>query len=50
MSRNTVLLPPLLKDIALTNRESTAEALLKIFSERINEKEAENATEDSEAE
>ena len=44
MYSNAVLLPPFLKEIVLPNRETTAEALLKIFAERMNYQEAENAT------
>ena len=43
----SVLFPPFLTKIVLTDGETAAEALLKIFSKRINKKEAENATEES---
>ena len=49
-SRNTVLLLPFLTEIALTDRETAAEALLKIFAKRINDQEAENTAKDSDAE
>ena len=49
MDRNAVLLPPFLTDIALTVGETTAEALMKIFSESTTEQEAENADEASDA-
>ena len=49
MARNAVLLPPFLTDIALTVRETTAEALLKIFSKMTTKQEVENAAEESEA-
>ena len=45
-SRNIVLLPPFLTEIAITDGETAAEALLKIFGERINNQETENAAED----
>ena len=50
MSRNAVLLMPFLTETELTNIETAAEALLKIFSKRINKQEAENTTEDSDVE
>ena len=40
-SKNAVLLPPILTDIALTNRETAAEALLMIFAKSINDQEVE---------
>ena len=42
-ARKAILLPSFLTEIALTDRETTAEALLKIFAEKINKQEAENA-------
>ena len=46
-ARNDVLLPPFLTEIILTIGENTVKALLKIFSERITEKEAENSVKES---
>ena len=46
-SRNAVLIPTFLTEIALTDKETSAEALLKISAERINKQEAENAAEES---
>ena len=50
MSRNAVLLPPFLKEIALTEGETAVGAIRKIFAKRINKKEEENATEELDAE
>ena len=46
-ARNAVLLPTFLTEIALTVRETTAEALLKIFIEWITKQETEKAAEAS---
>ena len=46
-ARNAVLFPLLLTEIALTVGETTAEVLLKIFTERITNHEVENAAEAS---
>ena len=43
--RNAVLLPTFLTDIVLTVGETTAEALVKIFSKRINNQEVDNDNE-----
>ena len=48
-ARNAVLLLPSPTDTALTKRETTSEALLKIFAESITDQEAENAAEESDA-
>ena len=48
-SRNVVLLPPFLTEIVIINEETTSEALFNISTERINRQEAENATEESDA-
>ena len=44
-SMNVVVLPPFLTEIALTDGETAAEAIIKIFAERTNRQEAENAAE-----
>ena len=49
MSRNAVLLPPFLTEPVLTDGETTVEVLLKIFDGIINGQEAENTTEDFDA-
>ena len=49
-SRNAVLLMPFLIEIVIADGKTAAEALLKIFYKRINEKEAKNASEDSDME
>ena len=49
-SRNAVLLLTFLTEIALTNGETAAEALLNIFSKRINKQEADNFAEESDTE
>ena len=50
MARNAVLFPPFLTDTALNDRETTVEALLKIFTDRINNQEVENAADELDAE
>ena len=45
-SRNAVLLPPFLKKTVATDRETVAEALLKIFAKSIKYQDTENATEE----
>ena len=44
-SMNVVVLPPFLTEIALTDGETAAEAIIKIFAERTNRQEAENVAE-----
>ena len=44
-ARNAVLPTPLLREIALTNGETTTEVLLKIIANRINKQQAENSAE-----
>ena len=49
-SRNTLLLPPFLTETVVTDGDTVAEALLKIFFKKTKEQEAENTTEEFYAE